>query len=97
MSKEESVELLLQSPASTPKENSEGIEVAATLGHLALALDQAGAYIRSRGLPLNQFVAHYQKRKKAVLEEVPDEYLRPCTLMLRYLLSFYNGVRRVEM
>lgn len=74
MTKEESVELLLQGPASTPKENSEGVEVAATLGYLALALDQAGAYIRSRGLPLNQFIAHYQKRKRAVLEEIPDEW-----------------------
>ena len=74
MTEEESVELLLQGPASTTKENSEGVEVAATLGYLALALDQAGAYIRSHGLPLNQFVEHYKKRKRAVLEEIPDEW-----------------------
>ena len=74
MTEGESVDLLLQGPASTPKENSEGVKVAATLGNLALALDQAGAYIRSRELPLNQFVAHYKKRKRAVLEEIPDEW-----------------------
>ncbi|KAH0556456.1 hypothetical protein GP486_005631, partial [Trichoglossum hirsutum] len=74
MTEEESVELLLQGPASTPKENSEGVEVAATLGYLALALDQAGAYIRSHGLPLNQFVTHYKRRKRVVLEEIPDEW-----------------------
>jgi tetratricopeptide (TPR) repeat protein len=74
MTEDESVELLLQGLASTPKENSEGVEVAAILGNLALALDQAGAYIRSRGLLLNQFAAHYQKRKRAVLEEIPDEW-----------------------
>jgi tetratricopeptide (TPR) repeat protein len=74
MTEDESVELLLQGPASSPKENSEGVEVAATLGNLALALDQARAYIRSRELPLNQFAAHYQKRKRAVLEEIPDEW-----------------------
>jgi tetratricopeptide (TPR) repeat protein len=74
MTEDESVDLLLQGSASTPKENSEGVEIAATLGNLALALDQAGAYIRSRELPLNQFVAHYKKRKRAVLEEIPDEW-----------------------
>jgi tetratricopeptide (TPR) repeat protein len=74
MTEDESVDLLLRGPASTPKENSEGVEAAATLGNLALALDQAGAYIRSRELPLNQFVAHYKRRKRAVLEEIPDEW-----------------------
>jgi hypothetical protein len=39
MTEDESVDLLLRGPASTPKENSEGVEAAATLGNLALALD----------------------------------------------------------
>jgi tetratricopeptide (TPR) repeat protein len=74
MTENESVELLLQRPASTLQERSEGVEVATTLGYLGLALDQAGAYIRSRELPLNQFVEHYKRRKKIVLEEIPDEW-----------------------
>jgi tetratricopeptide (TPR) repeat protein len=72
MTKDESVELLLQ--ATPTSENSEAAEVAATLGYLALALDQAGAYIRARGLPLSQFIAHYKRRRKIVLEEIPDEW-----------------------
>ena len=72
MTKGESVELLLQ--ATSTSENSEVAEVVATLGYLALALDQAGAYIRARGLPLSQFIAHYKRRKKIVLEEIPDEW-----------------------
>src|SRR5438045_7117158 len=60
MTEEESVELLLLRPASTPQERSNAVEVASTLGFLALALDQAGAYIRSRDIPLDQFVVHYK-------------------------------------
>ena len=72
MTEGESVELLLQ--ATSTSETSEAVEVAATLGYLALALDQAGAYIRARGLRLSQFIAHYKRRKKIVLEEIPDEW-----------------------
>ena len=72
MTKGESTELLLQ--ATSTSENSEVAEVVATLGYLALALDQAGAYIRARGLPLSQFIAHYKRRKRTVLEEIPDEW-----------------------
>lgn len=78
MSKEESVELLLQRPASTAEERLIAEEIASTLGFLALALDQAGAYIRSRGLSLAQFTSHYERRTRTVLEEVPKvwEYRR---------------------
>jgi len=44
MTKDESVELLLQRPALTSEERSKGVEVASTLGFLALALNQAGLY-----------------------------------------------------
>src|SRR5205814_1015726 len=74
MTEHESVELLLLRPASTSQERSNAVEVASTLGFLALALDQAGAYIRSRDIPLHQFVAHYKTRKQVVLEEIPEEW-----------------------
>jgi tetratricopeptide (TPR) repeat protein len=72
MTEDESAELLLQ--ATSTFENSEVAEVIATLGYLALALHQAGAYIRARGLPLSQFTAHYKRRRQAVLKEIPDEW-----------------------
>ncbi|KAN0082002.1 hypothetical protein V8E54_003300 [Elaphomyces granulatus] len=72
MTDEEGTKLLLQ--ATSISENSEVAEIVFILCSLALALDQAGAYIRAHGLPLSQFVSHYKKRKRIVLEEVPDEW-----------------------
>jgi len=74
MTEKESLDLLLQKPSMSVEEETEGGEIASLLGHLALALDQAGAYIRARGLPLKDFISHYQKRKQQVLEEIPDEW-----------------------
>ena len=72
MTKDEGIRLLLHFiPGS---KNFEASEVVALLGYLALAIDQAGAYIHSRLLPLSQFVSHYKKRKMRVLEEIPDEW-----------------------
>ncbi|MCJ1277339.1 hypothetical protein MMC21_005151 [Puttea exsequens] len=74
MSDDESLNLLLQRPTSETAERQQGLAIAATLGHLALALDQAGAYIRARCLPLRDFGSHYQRRKKIILEEVPEQW-----------------------
>ena len=72
MTLDESIKLLLQ--ATSISSNSQIAEVVATLGYLALALDQARAYNHARRLSLSQFVLHYKKRKKIVLEEIPDEW-----------------------
>ena len=74
MSEDESSDLLLQRPVSDAAERVQGLEVAAVLGHLALALDQAGAYIRAPSLPLQDFRSHYRNRKKVILEEMPDQW-----------------------
>ncbi|KAL6716102.1 hypothetical protein ACLMJK_005668 [Lecanora helva] len=74
MSGDESLNLLLHRPTSNMTERQQGLEIAAMLGYLALALDQAGAYIRARCLPLEDFVPHYQRRKKKILEEVPEQW-----------------------
>lgn len=73
MSEDESVNLLLQR-SPNEKENEEGRRIAWTLGYLALALDQAGAYIRARNLPLKDFISHYEKRKEMILREVPEQW-----------------------
>ncbi len=74
MSEQESINLLLQRPSIDESEKAEGLKIVSTLGHLALALDQAGAYIRARNLKLKDFISHYLKRKDRVLKEIPDEW-----------------------
>jgi hypothetical protein len=74
MSEQESINLLLQRPPIDEPEKTEGLKIVSTLGHLALALDQAGAYIRARNLKLGDFISHYLKRKDRVLKEIPDEW-----------------------
>lgn len=46
-------------------------EVAHHLGYLPLALAQAGAYVKSRRIPLSTFIAHYNERASAVLKHTP--------------------------
>src|SRR5439155_13601338 len=49
-----------------------GREIVRRLGYLALAIDQAGAYISARGLALDLYMDHYNNRKEKVLKEVPE-------------------------
>ena len=52
-----------------PAIREEGIKILQTLGHLALAIDQAAAYIRQQRLPLHQFLQLYESQKKTVLNQ----------------------------
>ena len=70
----ESLELLLQREPLNDEEIADGHRVASVLGYLALALDQAGAYIRKRRMSLRDFVPDYQRRKDLILQEIPDEW-----------------------
>ena len=74
MTENESLELLLQRLPHTEDESAHGHKIVSTLGYLALAIDQAGAYIRARSLDLKEFIQHYHDRKKVVLQEIPDEW-----------------------
>ena len=71
---DESLDLLLQRPTSDAAERQYGLAIAAMLGYLTLALDQAGGYIRARCLPLQDFESHYKRRRKTILEEVPEQW-----------------------
>lgn len=42
------------------------------LGYLALAVDQAGAYIAARNINLDQFMDHFNRRREVVLKETPN-------------------------
>ena len=74
MTEDESLKLLLQRLPCNKDEAIHGHEIVSTLGFLALALDQAGAYIRARSLDLKAFIKHYDERKEVVFREIPDEW-----------------------
>ena len=74
MSKEESLKLLLQRQPRNDEEVTYAYQIALLLGYLALALDQAGAYIRARRLNLRDFIPEYERRKDLILQEIPDEW-----------------------
>ena len=74
MTENESLELLLQRLPLNEDESTHGREIVSTLGYLALAIDQAGAYIRARSLDHKEFIQHYHDRKEVVLQEIPEEW-----------------------
>ena len=74
MSGDESAELLLRRQPLNGDERKAARSIASLLGYLALALDQAAAYIKARCLDLREFEPEYQKRKQLILTEIPDEW-----------------------
>ena len=66
------LELLLHRSQHDIKDQNvriEAVKILAILGHLPLAIDQAGAYIRDKGLRLQDFVENYRSRKAEVLAQ----------------------------
>jgi tetratricopeptide (TPR) repeat protein len=96
MSESEGLELLFrQTGCERSEKNSRiGIEIITRLGNLALAIDQAGAYISARSLPLDLFIDHYNNRREKVLKETPStlwEYRRKLsTAEVETSLSFFT-------
>jgi tetratricopeptide (TPR) repeat protein len=82
MSQDEGLELLFGQAHCDRSERSTQTAKAiiSQLGNLALAIDQAGAYISTRkNLPLDLFLDHYNNRRQKVLQETPSslwEYRR---------------------
>jgi tetratricopeptide (TPR) repeat protein len=74
MSEDESLDLLFsRSELKRTKENvCEAKSVAAQLGYLPLAVDQAGAYISAQKLSMSLFATHYEKRKVHILRYTPS-------------------------
>ena len=72
MNQAESLEVLFQRPPLNDEESRYGGEIAATLGNLPLALDQASSYLRARKVRLCDYVASYHKCKEHILKETPD-------------------------
>ncbi|TVY17760.1 Nephrocystin-3, partial [Lachnellula arida] len=76
MTRAEALKLLFQiSEAEESDANSkEALKIVERLGLHALAIDQAGAYIRSRNLELGLYLDRYNRRRKKVLQELPEEW-----------------------
>jgi tetratricopeptide (TPR) repeat protein len=74
MSDQEALELLLKrSQVERSDANmQEGANIVKRLGYHALAIDQAGAYIKAGNLDLCLYMEHYTERKEKVLREIPD-------------------------
>ncbi len=68
--KEESLSFLLKRtdrPEPSPEEHAAAEELAEELGHLALALEQAGAYIFENGSRLQDYLASYRRQRLNIL------------------------------
>jgi hypothetical protein len=74
MSSKEGLQLLLGANKTqlAEEEKITGEKILDILGNLPLAIDQAHAYIHARNLPLNEFLNHYELRKKHILQLTPN-------------------------
>ncbi|KAL8801249.1 MAG: hypothetical protein Q9182_004598 [Xanthomendoza sp. 2 TL-2023] len=74
MKEDDSINLLLHRTHDSPTfQNVEGARlVVRSLGLLPLAIDQAGAYIRSRRIPFSVFLDHFENRRAKILQHTPD-------------------------
>lgn len=75
MLESEALELLFSRTMveKTPSNTRYAVQIAERLGFHPLALEQAAAYIRKRSgsLLLSEFLGHYQRRKKDILQQIP--------------------------
>jgi tetratricopeptide (TPR) repeat protein len=109
MTEQESRKLLLDGKPSNEEKEAQASMIASALGDFPLALDQAAAYIRSRHLPLRDFIPEYNKRKGALVKKMPghwkyhmkmtepegEQALSVFTL-LEMLLDLLEGTREVK-
>ena len=77
LSEDEAVELLLQKSGTEDTEANrfEARKIVKRLAYLALAVDQAAAFISLRHLPITQFLERYDQRKEALMKYVPNSPL----------------------
>ena len=73
MSEDESILLLLHraNAEMTQGNKKYAMDIAQKLGHLPLALDQAGSYLSSRDLPISSFLEHFSHRRTLILKHTP--------------------------
>lgn len=65
--------LLKQSQVEHDKANKKnGKLIVARLGYHAIAITQAGSYITQRKIQLQQFMYHYKRQRKDILQQTPQ-------------------------
>lgn len=72
LEKSAAVTLLIQQSQSNEVFSSDAKKIVDRLGCHPLAITQAGAYIRKRKLGLCEFIDHYKRRKRIILENTPQ-------------------------
>ncbi len=68
----DAVVILIQQSQTKKGIAADAKKIVERLGCHPLALTQAGAYIRKRKLQLSEFMDHYKRRKKIILESTPQ-------------------------
>lgn len=100
MTTDEAVSLLLQrTHIKDTKEAMEDAEdIVSHLGHLPLAIAQAGAYISSKKIPMHEFLSHYRKRTASVLQQTPEiwEYGLSVFTTWEMTMEHYSSDRSVR-
>jgi ribosomal protein S15P/S13E len=71
MEKEEGLELLLRSSQTDPEDLAAAEQILMRLEYLALAIDQARAYISKQKLRVQDFLEEFEQRKKTFMRDTP--------------------------
>ncbi|KAL8929515.1 MAG: hypothetical protein Q9208_001184 [Pyrenodesmia sp. 3 TL-2023] len=87
LSPEEGVSLLLRVYENPDIENNfaTALQIVERLGYLALAIDQAAAYIRYRRIPphqLEKFLGTYESQRKRILKYTPSDFWEYSTVQI---------------
>ncbi|KAI0388108.1 hypothetical protein F5Y04DRAFT_241679 [Hypomontagnella monticulosa] len=74
MTEDEAMDLLFKQTDSVENATNQTVatQIVRRLGYLPLAVDQAAAYMKAEGLPLKDFLSHYEKSATEVFETVPS-------------------------
>ncbi|KAI1379646.1 hypothetical protein F4677DRAFT_338342 [Hypoxylon crocopeplum] len=73
MTESEAMNLLFKQLDAAEDETNRNaaVDIVRRLGCLPLAIDQAAAYIKAEGLPLADFLSHYEQSARDILESIP--------------------------
>lgn len=73
----------------SPNDPAQALELAMELGHLALALEQAGAYIARHRLSFAQYLVEWRDRHERVLTWFDARLMQyPCSVAVTWLTTF---------
>jgi hypothetical protein len=86
LQRDEAVAFLLKRTGQTDETAAHAL--AGTLGDLPLALEQAGAYVETKGRSLEEYVQLFQTRQQELLRRSPPPADYPATVLTTWELAF---------